>query len=275
MATIRRSFALFACVFAVAALAPSASANKIPPDFRSAFEGQVRRGYFAVVTQGGVPTTSVYGVDGKQTDAHFSVDVKGGRWQTSQGLFDLNQTAADSLNLGEVMEVANVTFKDKDNRIDLRMVSVEAHKVTRGSGFSQSTKREPVATNFKFFFPFPLGSARDVPQAIEHLGEYLKFFQFEDGARAYAAQVVAGGGRSAQRGSAPAAAPRAAGVSSGSAAPRASSAPKEIKPGMTALEVIDVLGKPKSEVNFQNQSKWTYPDLTVIFENGRVKEVRF
>jgi hypothetical protein len=39
--------------------------------------------------------------------------------------------------------------------------------------------------------------------------------------------------------------------------------------------VIEVLGKPQKEVAFQTQSKWTYPDLTVIFENGRVKEVRF
>ena len=50
---------------------------------------------------------------------------------------------------------------------------------------------------------------------------------------------------------------------------------KDIKVGMTPLEVIDALGKPQKEVNFENKSRWTYPDLTVIFENGRVKEVRF
>jgi hypothetical protein len=50
---------------------------------------------------------------------------------------------------------------------------------------------------------------------------------------------------------------------------------KEIKVGMTPLEVIDILGKPQKEVAFQNTSKWSYPDLTVIFENGKVKEVRF
>jgi hypothetical protein len=44
---------------------------------------------------------------------------------------------------------------------------------------------------------------------------------------------------------------------------------------MTALEVIDVLGRPQKEVTFQNTTRWTYPDLTVIFENGKVKEVRF
>jgi hypothetical protein len=59
------------------------------------------------------------------------------------------------------------------------------------------------------------------------------------------------------------------------AAPAKATAKREIKPGMTALEVIDILGKPQSETAFQNQSKWVYPDLTVIFDNGRVKEVRF
>jgi hypothetical protein len=44
---------------------------------------------------------------------------------------------------------------------------------------------------------------------------------------------------------------------------------------MTPLEVLDVLGKPQKEVTFENKSRWTYPDLTVVFENGRVKEVRF
>jgi hypothetical protein len=38
---------------------------------------------------------------------------------------------------------------------------------------------------------------------------------------------------------------------------------------------MDALGKPAKETTFQTQSKWTYPELTVIFENGRVKEVRF
>lgn len=44
---------------------------------------------------------------------------------------------------------------------------------------------------------------------------------------------------------------------------------------MTPLEVIEILGRPQKEVTFQSQSKWTYADPTVIFEGGRVKEVRF
>lgn len=248
------------------ALAAPAFAQKIPPEFRSAFEGKVRRGLYAVVMQKGVPTTSIYGVNGQQTDAYYSVDVKGERWQTSQGFLDLNQVAVDSLNEGEVMEVTDVTFKDKDNRIDLRMVSLEAHKVTRGEGFGKTTKREPVSTNFKFFFPFPLRAAQDVPQALKYLDSCLKIFPSEDAARAYSGQLLAKGAGGTRAASAPGGTP---------VPPPSGSSKKEIKVGMTPLEVLDILGKPRKEVSFENQSKWTYPDLTVIFENGRVKEVRF
>jgi hypothetical protein len=253
-----------------------AAAQKIPPDFRNAFEGRVSRGLFAVVTQKGVPTTSIYGVDGQSTDAYFSVDVKGGTWQTSQGFFDLNQIAADALNLGEVVEIVDVTFKDKDNRIDLRAVSVEAHKVTRGQGYSATTRREPVSTNFKFFFPFPLASARDVPAALEYVEGFLQMHRFEDDAREAAARLLSNGGPAprAQARSAPASRP----AEPAPAVARAASTPaakKEIKPGMTALQVIDALGKPDQELTFQNQAKWVYPNVTVIFDGGRVKEVRF
>jgi hypothetical protein len=259
------------------ALSP-AFAQRIPPDFRSAFEGQVYRGAYAVMVQPGVPTTSIYGVRGDSQNAYYSVDVKGGQWQTSQGFLDFDQVAADTLNLGEVLEVTDVTFKDKDNRVDLRMVSVEAHKVTRGEGFARSTKREPTSTNFKFFFPFPLSSARDVPEALNYVGSYLRVFRTEDQARAFAGELVSGGARSAsarrgpdeRRGSPDVEPARASGPSR-----RGGGSQKEVKPGMTALEVVDILGKPDKEVTFQSQSKWTYPDLTVIFENGRVKDVKF
>ena len=146
---------------------------------------------YAVVVQKGVPTTSIYGVKGDQTDAFYSVDIKGGEWQTSEGWLDLNQVAVDSLEQGEVMEVVDVTFKDA--RIDLRMVSIEAHKVTRGSGFSKSTKREPASTNFKFFFPFAVRSAQDLPQALEYIEAWVRLFPSESAARAFSGQVLAGG----------------------------------------------------------------------------------
>jgi hypothetical protein len=249
----------------VALSAASAFAERIPPEFRSAFEGRVHKGVFGVVVQKGVPTTSIYGVKGDQTDAYYSVDIKGGDWQTSEGWLDLNQVAVDSLTPGEVMEVVDVTFKD--GRIDLRLVSLEAHKVTRGSGFSKTNKREPVSTNFKFFFPFSVRGVADVPEAMQYVESFLMLFPNEAAARAFSGQLMAGTAsppvRTAARPAAPAAAPVAA------------TTRREIKAGMSMLEVIDILGKPQKEVSFEARTRWTYPDLTVIFENGRVKQVQF
>ena len=245
---------------AAAVVAGPVQAEKIPPEFRSAFEGKVRRNRtYGVVVQKGVPTTSIYGVNGDQTDAYYSVDIKGGEWETSQGLLDFNQVAADSLTQGEVVEVVDVTFKDA--RIDLRMVSLEAHRVTRGSGFSKSTKREPVSTNFKFFFPFPVRGAEDLPPVLEYIEKWVKLFPGEAQARGFAGQMLSG------------AAPAAAAPRAVDAAPATTK--KEIKAGMSMLEVIDILGKPQKEVSFESKTRWTYPDLTVIFVNGRGTQVQF
>jgi hypothetical protein len=255
-----------AVVLALAA-AGTLRAEKLPSEFKAAFERKFWVGRtYAVVMQPGVATTSIYGVKGDSTNAHYSVDVIDGNWRTSEGLLDFDQTAADFLDLGEVVELASMSYKD--NRVDLRMVSVEAKKVTRGSGFGKSTKREPVATNFKFFFPVPKSqvmTGADAPMAIDYVETYLKAFPSEAQARSYAAQLIAGGARPTSPAPARATAP---------AAPP-STTKKEIKVGMTPLEVLDTLGRPQKELTFQNTTRWTYADLTVIFENGKVKEVKF
>jgi hypothetical protein len=239
--------------------APFAWADKVPNDFRAEFEKTFRpKRTYAVVVKEGVPTTSVYGKEGKETAAHYSIDIKDGRWETSSGLLDTSQVPVDFLNKGEVMELDSISYKD--DRLDMRLVSVEAHKVTRTAIIFKSEKREPVATNFKFFFPFKVKGASDVPAALKYVGDYLKPFSAEDEARAFAARTHAGGG---------------ADVTTPPRAGAAATTKKEIKPGMTPLEVIDILGKPDKEVSFENKQRWTYPDLTVIFENGKVKEVRF
>lgn len=256
-----RGRTLIGAALALAVAAP-VRAEKIEREFKNAFEGMFspHRSY-AVVVQKGIPTTSIYGVKGDQTRAHYSIDVIGGRWKTSAGLLDTDQTAADFLDLGEVMELDSISYKD--NRVDFRMVSTEAKKVTRGNWLLKDTKPEPVATNFKFFFPFPKShvmTPADMPAVRRYIGTYLRFFPDQRSARTFSARLIAGGSVAA-----PAAVP----------VPRRTTTKKEIKAGMTALEVIEILGKPQKEVTFQSSTKWTYPDLTVIFVNGRVKEVRF
>ena len=57
--------------------------------------------------------------------------------------------------------------------------------------------------------------------------------------------------------------------------PGAAGNKKEIRPGMTAAEVRALLGKATQEVSFGTRSSWSYPAFTVVFENGRVTEVKF
>ena len=259
------------------ALAVPAPAQKIPADLRSAFEGKVRKGFFGVVVQKGIPTTSIYGKNGDETAAYYSVDVKGGEWQTSEGLMDFNQVAVDALTLGEVMEVVDVTYKDA--RIDLRMASLEAHKVTRRRRLL--AEHQARAGLHELQVLLPLRRARRAGPAA---GPGVH--------RALAARLPLRGGRARLLGPARGERRTRAGGRGGSRRPaggsgahagggpgrcvrRRATTKKEIKPGMSMLEVIDVLGRPQKEVSFETKTRWTYPDLVVIFVNGRVKEVQF
>jgi Zn-dependent protease with chaperone function len=49
----------------------------------------------------------------------------------------------------------------------------------------------------------------------------------------------------------------------------------EIRDGMTPAEVRAVLGAPQRETVYGTRTRWRYEDMTVIFRNGRVVEVRF
>jgi hypothetical protein len=62
-------------------------------------------------------------------------------------------------------------------------------------------------------------------------------------------------------------------------APPAASTPasttQDIKRGMTTDEVRKALGEPQAEVVFGEKTRWTYPDLLIVFEKGRVADVKF
>jgi hypothetical protein len=44
---------------------------------------------------------------------------------------------------------------------------------------------------------------------------------------------------------------------------------------MTMDEVRSLLGKAREEVSFGAKSSWSYPAFTVVFEGGKVVEVKF
>ena len=256
-------------------------AEKLSDDFRAEFQRQIHKRTYAVVLQKGIPTVPINGLKSDQSGAAtFGVDVVSpSEWHSSTGLMDTNQEIGEFLDVGEILEVVDVTFKD--NRVDLRTISTEAKKIKRGAWILKTENRETVSTNFKFFFPEQWKgrylTREDVPAALDYISHWLRPFLDEGSARHFSAQVVAGDapqqfqGSSSGRQSAPTEAARPA---TRSAAP-GQTVKKEIRVGMTALEVVDIMGKPQKQVTFGNTEKWTYADITVLFENGKVKDVKF
>ena len=61
----------------------------------------------------------------------------------------------------------------------------------------------------------------------------------------------------------------------GAPAAAAGAGRKEITPGMSFDEVRGIFGNPTGEVVFGNKARWSFADITVIFEDGKVTEVKF
>ena len=139
-------------------------------------------------------------------------------------------------------------LRDQRHRRDAENRSIaEANSAIK----AQTVADKRLRGGSRFNIRFPLGTPGDAlhPQAVlAALGPYVDFG--DDGRRASVRPVSNPVG--------------SAGTENA-----------DLKQGMTPLEVMDIMGKPDREVAFGNSVKWTYPDVTVIFENGRLKEVKF
>lgn len=60
-----------------------------------------------------------------------------------------------------------------------------------------------------------------------------------------------------------------------SAAPSSNTVDTTIHPGMTTDDVTRALGEPQKKVNFGTKSLWTYKGMQVVFESGKVTDVKF
>jgi hypothetical protein len=58
------------------------------------------------------------------------------------------------------------------------------------------------------------------------------------------------------------------------AATRAAASPKTIVLGQTTDEVVGILGQPQKIVNLGAKQMYFYPDMKVIFTNGKVTDVQ-
>jgi hypothetical protein len=97
--------------------------------------------------------------------------------------------------------------------------------------------------------------------------------QIERWARENSARLMA---RRAERGNAAPASPSAQNdAPPPSAGSSGDTSDATIHPGMTPDQVTKALGDPQKKVNFGTKSLWTYKGMQVVFDNGKVTDVKF
>jgi Zn-dependent protease with chaperone function len=169
-------------------------------------------------------------------------------------------------------------LEDQADRVGLRYAYEAGFDITKGprlwNRFAKKYGQPGKVANF-FFGNHSLSSQRAVALERELALNYAD--GPKEGGPQYARVPSRDAGRAARSSQSPATAPdvtEALAATSPSSS-SSSSGSKEIKPGMTADQVRRVLGAPSEEVAFGGQTKWVYPELSVIFESGKVKSVKF
>jgi hypothetical protein len=174
-------------------------------------------------------------------------------------------------------------LEDQADRVGLRYAYEAGYDISKGPRLWQRFAKkygEPGKVANFFFGNHSLASARAVNLERQLALNYPEGPK-DGGVRMAASSKTPASGRSGpppgplpalaspQRSSAP---QNAAALTSSTAAPGAK---KEIRPGMTMNEVRALLGKANEEVSFGAKSSWSYPAFTVVFDGGKVVEVKF
>jgi Zn-dependent protease with chaperone function len=175
-------------------------------------------------------------------------------------------------------------MEDQADRVGLRYAYEAGYDISKGprlwNRFAKRYGEQGKVANF-FFSDHSQSSARAAKLEKEIAFNYPEGPKLEGALRRRATVVAASGGASATPVAAPVA--PAAGAALVAAAPPESAAPAsassthraEIRAGMTPADVRAILGTPRDELVFGEKTRWTYPDLTVVFEKGKVREVKF
>ncbi len=165
-------------------------------------------------------------------------------------------------------------LEDQADRVGLRYAYEAGYDITKGprlwNRFAKRYGEQGKVANF-FFSDHAQSSAR-----ASKLEKEIAF-NYPEGPKPVAAHrrptsVVASASDRAPAAALAPPAPRPAG-----AAALAPAAPPrtEIRAGMTPTDVRGLLGSPRDELVFGDKTRWSYPDFTVVFEKGKVKEVKF
>jgi hypothetical protein len=174
------------------------------------------------------------------------------------------------------------SLEDQADRVGLRYAYEAGFDVTKGPRLWQRFARKygdsSKVQNF-FFSNHSQSSARAAKLERELA---LNYPDGPKSVRAKATRVAAG--RSSNGPSVADAPPASASADPGPAflarpaGPPGTPAPgarKELRVGMTAAEVEAMLGRPEAEIVFGGKTQWTYPNVSVVFQAGKVSDVRF
>jgi Zn-dependent protease with chaperone function len=144
------------------------------------------------------------------------------------------------------------SHEDQADRVGLRYAYEAGYDITRGPSlwrrFAQKYGQEDAVQNF-FFSDHSLATKR-----AAHLERELAL-NYPNGPKQSARPAPV----------------RRASVT----APAPTSAPGQVTAGMSTDEVLALLGRPGDQQTFGRRTRWVYQNMTVVFESGRVTDVRF
>jgi Zn-dependent protease with chaperone function len=178
------------------------------------------------------------------------------------------------------------SLEDQADRVGLRYAYEAGYDITKGPRLWQRFARkygEPGKIKTFFFADHSQSSAR-----AAHLERELAL-NYPDGPKRVkrtsktirvASGPPSGAGETGRPGASTSAGTEFLASSSRPATTTPASAPsarsrKEVRAGMTPREVEALLGAPQAEIVFGPKTRWTYADLTVVFEAGKVQDVQF
>ncbi len=169
-------------------------------------------------------------------------------------------------------------LEDQADRVGLRYAYEAGYDISKGprlwNRFAKRYGEQGKVANF-FFSDHSQSSARAAKLEKEIAFNYPDGPKPQGAERRRATVVATGGSPTAVPVAAPAGAAALVAPVATVPAAAAPSTSREIRAGMTPAEVRAILGSPRDEVVFGEKVRWAYPDLSVVFEKGKVKEVKF
>jgi hypothetical protein len=164
------------------------------------------------------------------------------------------------LKPGDKVYITKIESKTefRDDQLKIAILSCDALDVDGGA----SQKRYAATLSFKF----PKNTlAEAAPDQVEQTVEAVLAPEDAGGNNDTAASAPAGKPRAAATAYAPPASP----------APPAPVAPTQnIAIGQTIQQVVAIMGQPKQIVDLGAKKTYTYPDLKIVFVNGKVSDVQ-